>query len=517
MRISKLLTGLIVTLFAATAVIPAPVQADDAQSLLAKHKAFVGWQYGDGSVESMQLDRTYTDGGGKVTQHATEKRIGLAYRRDYQATKSYSEGSSTGFTGSIFWTTSANGFTVPMIGDAARYYLAIDVLFMEGSTELPASLQGTATVDGKSVNILHVTMNGAAPFDVYEDPTTGAYVQAVIDPGGSQETTIKIASYADLGPGKKIIGTWSFGDDKGQYAYAKIILNAAVAANDLHPPASAATWTFANSQPFPIRVTDSRIYVDAKVNGVQGRFILDTGAAGIFLFSKFASRVNLKTVDTSHAFGIGGITKDDIHKADTVEIGGNTLHDVILVSTDTQFKDTDNSETPDGLMGFDLFGGAIVDLSLSGGTMRITDPASGPARAPSGAYPVTVDLSTLTPAVPAKLDDKLEILATLDTGAGALVLMSEQVEHHGINLLARRGDSFLGGNAFIGGIGGYEATTCGPLARLSVGPFVYTSTEACESPNWGLHSGLLGYDFLKHFDYLFDYPHGVLYMRPHNE
>jgi hypothetical protein len=514
MRIQHALTWLFAALFAATPIVPLAVRADDAASLLAKHKAFVGWAYGDGSVQSLYLERTYTDGSGKVVQHATEKRLGLAYRRDYQATKSYSEGSSTGFTGSIFWTTSTNGFTVPMIGDTARYYLAIDVLFMEGSTELPATLQGTATIGGKSVDIVRINMNGALPFDVYEDPATGAFVQAVIDPGGSQDTTIKIASYTDLGPNRKIIGTWTFGEDKGRYAYTKATLNPAVTAVDLHPPSSAATWTFANAQPFPIRVTDSRIYVDAKINGVPGRFILDTGAGGIFLFTKFANRVNLKTVDTSRAFGIGGVTKDTIHKADTVEVGGNTLHNVIVSETDTQFNDTENNETPDGLIGFDLFGGAIVDLSLSTGTMRIRDPSAGAATAPSGGYPVTVDLASLTPSVAVKLDDKLEINATLDTGAGYLVLMSDQVEHHGINLLARRGDAFLGGNAFIGGIGGYEATTCGPLARVTVGPFIYTSTEACESPNWDLHSGLLGYDFLKHFDYVFDYPHGVLYMTP---
>ena len=37
MRIRRLLTGLVVTLFATTAVIPAPVSAYEAQDLLAKH------------------------------------------------------------------------------------------------------------------------------------------------------------------------------------------------------------------------------------------------------------------------------------------------------------------------------------------------------------------------------------------------------------------------------------------------------------------------------------------------
>jgi predicted aspartyl protease len=498
--------------FAVSSFFPLAVRADDAASLLAKHKAFVGWQYGDGSVQSMQLDRTYTDGTGKVTQNATEKRIGLAYRRDYQATKDYGEGGSTGFTGNIFWTTSQNGFTVPMAGDTAKYYLAVDVLFMEGTSELPATLQPNATIDGKTVNVLRITMNGALPYDVYEDPSTGAFVQAVIDPGGQQETTIKIVSYADLGLGKKLIGKWSIGDDKGRYAYTKFTLNPAIAAADLHPPAPTAIWTFANSQPFPIRVTNSRVYVDAKVNGVQGRFILDTGASGIALTDDFANRAKVKTVDRSASFGIGGVTKNLVRKADTVEIGGNTLSNVIVTSLNEHFNDDENNEAPVGLMGFDVFGGAIVDLSLSSGTMRIIDPSTGAAPAPEGGYPFSVDLATLQPRVPVKLDDKLEILATLDTGGSSLVLMSDQVEHHGINLLANRR---YGGNAIIGGVGGYELTTCGPLSRIAVGPFIYTGTEACESPNWPLHNGLLGFDFLKHFDYVFDYPHAVMYMIPH--
>jgi predicted aspartyl protease len=514
MRIRTLLTGLVVTLFATTAVIPAPVSAYEAQDLLAKHRAYVGWQFGDGSVQALQLERIYTDASGKVTQHATERRLGLAYRRDYQQVKDYEAGGSTGFTGNIFWTTNANGFTVPLIGDNAKYYLAMDVLFMEGSSELPAALQSDQTVAGKSVQVIRITMNGALPLDVYEDPQTGAYVRAVIDPGGQLETPINILSYADLSPGKKIIGSWSFGSDKGAYAYTKSTVNGPVGAADLHPPAPAAKWTFANTQPFKITVTDSRIFVDAKINGVPGHFILDTGASGIALTDAFADRAQLKTVDKSDAFGIGGATKTRIRKADTVEIGGNTLSNVITNSITLDYYNS--REQFDGLMGFDLFGGAIVNLSLSGATMQLSDPAAGPASPPSGWYPITPDLTTFTPHVPAKIDDRLEVSALFDTGGYNLVLLSDQIEHHGINLLANRG-GFLGGNSAIGGVGGYEITVCGPLAKITIGPFSYTGTEACESRSWDLHDGLIGYDFLKHFDYIFDYPHGVMYMSPHKD
>jgi predicted aspartyl protease len=509
MRIQTAPTWLLAGLFSLLWILPAPVQADDAQSLLAKHRAFVGWQFGDGSVNSLQLERTYTDASGKVTQRAVERRAGLAYRRDYQTVKDYREGGSTGFTGSIFWTTNQNGFTVPMIGNNAKYYLAVDALFMEGSTELPATLQSSATVNGKSAQVIRIAMNGALHFDVYVDPETGAYLRAVIDPGGELETTINILSYAELAPGKKLIGSWSFGTDKGAYGYSKIALNAPVEAGELHPPAPSATWTFANGQPFKIEVTDARIFVNATINGVPGRFILDTGAGEIALTDAFADRAHLKAVDKSEAFGIGGATKTLVRKADTIEIGGNTLSNVVVGSITSQYYD--NREQFDGLMGFDVFGGAIVNLSLSNGTMQISDPAAGAASAPSGWYPMTPDLTTFQPRVPAKVDDKFDFNAVLDTGGSSLVLLSSQVEDHGINLVASHA-GFLGGNAIMGGVGGYEVTVCGPLAKVTVGPFPYTGTEACESPSWGLHEGLVGYDFLKHFDYVFDYPHGVMYM-----
>jgi len=492
---------------------PVPAAADDVQALLAKHRAFVGWQYGDGSVTSLYLERIYTAASGKVTQHATELRIGLAYRRDYQASETYGEGGSTGFTGRLFWKTSENGFTVPMIGDTEKYYLAFDVLFMEGSTELPATLQNSTTIDGKNVEVLRISMNGALPFDVYEDPQTGAYLRAVVDPDGQFETTVDIRSYNDLAPGKKIIGSWSYGSDKGVYSYAKTTLNPTLSAQALHPPAPAATWDFANSQPFPIRVTDSRLYIDAKVNGVPGRFIIDTGAGDIALTDDFANRAHVKTVAHSTAFGIGGVTKSLVRKADTITVGGNTLSNVIVSSLNITLDDKKNYENVDGLMGFDLFAGAIINLSLSAGTIQITNPAS--AADGRGGYPMTPDLSNDVPMVPVKVAGKLTVNAILDTGGTNLVMLSNEVEDHGVHLIVNQENTFLNGNMIGEGVAGEEMLRCGPLERISIGPFQYTGLEACESTNWGLHDGLVGFDFLKHFDYVFDYPHGVMYMIPH--
>ncbi|HEV7178674.1 MAG TPA: hypothetical protein VGN11_02310 [Candidatus Baltobacteraceae bacterium] len=147
-------------------LVPAlPARADDAQALLAKHKAFVGWQYGDGAFTSLVLDRSLTDDKGAIVQRATDRRAGLVYRHDYTGEKA-TDARSTGFTGNVFWETNRNGFTVPVVGDDAKYYLAADVLFMEGTTELPSELRTPATVSGRTLPVVRVTMHGAEPIDL---------------------------------------------------------------------------------------------------------------------------------------------------------------------------------------------------------------------------------------------------------------------------------------------------------------------------------------------------------------
>jgi hypothetical protein len=498
-------------------LLPSQTRADDgAAALLAKHKAFVGWQFGDGSINTLRLERQVTNSKGAEISKAVELHMGLAFRRDLVSfSKQSDEDSSTGFTGRIFWTTSSNGFTVPLVGDNAQYQLAYDVLLAEGTPELPATMHGTGSVDGKTVPIVRVTMQGALPMDLYVDPDTGAYLRAVIDPEGTNETTIRVNSYANIAPGKKMIGSWSFGDSKNVYQYTKLTPNANFAASELHPPTAVASWTFANPAPFPIKATQDRIYVDATVNGVHGRFLLDTGASSIVLTDDFANRAHVKTIDRSRAAGIGGETTSLVRKADTIVIGGNTLSNAYVDTLNEKFDEKGYGENLDGLIGFDLFGGAIINLKLSAQTMSIGDPASTEVPQNAG-YVVTPDLSTLQPRVPVKIGGKIDAIALLDSGS-AEVFVSPAIERHGVVLVTDREHQFLGGNVRVRGVGGDQMVQCGQLTGINVGPIRYTSLTACEDPTMSIRDALIGFDFIKNFDYIFDYPHGQLVMTPHQQ
>ena len=178
-----------------------------------------------------------------------------------------------------------------------------------------------------------------------------------------------------------------------------------------------------------------------------------------------------------------------MRKVDTLTFGGATLHNVIAAS---QNFDRDDSreldwEGYDGLIGFDFFARRDREARY----VRFESDRARPSTDVSTAQgvPVIVDLSAGTPAVPMMLNKTIDVNALLDTGNPGLVLF-------GPDLRKKRHLNIYG---------------CGNFDRLELGPIVYANQAACE---WGFAGNyiLLGYDFLKHFDVLFDYPHGRMLL-----
>ena len=95
-----LLAGLIAVCLALCAQ---SARGDDAQSLLAKNKAFAGWVFGDPSMGSLRLTGTIDKA------PMTDLRRGAIWRRtstNGESGLSY----STGYTGQRYWYANENGF-----------------------------------------------------------------------------------------------------------------------------------------------------------------------------------------------------------------------------------------------------------------------------------------------------------------------------------------------------------------------------------------------------------------------
>ncbi|MGH7684175.1 MAG: hypothetical protein ACREMT_07520, partial [Vulcanimicrobiaceae bacterium] len=161
--------------------------ADDAQSLLAKNKAFAGWTFGDPSMDGLRL----TGNVGK--RQILDLRRGAIWHATYTDDK-LGVSNDIGYTGKLFWSTNQNGFTVPVLADGVRYELAFQILMNQGIPLLPGTLRGKATVDGVQTQIVRVEEKDAFPIDAYLDPQSGKLLRAVIDPDGSA-TTFDILGY----------------------------------------------------------------------------------------------------------------------------------------------------------------------------------------------------------------------------------------------------------------------------------------------------------------------------------
>jgi hypothetical protein len=140
----------------------------------------------------------------------------------------------------------------------------------------------------------------------------------------------------------------------------------------------------------------------------------------------------------------------------------------------------------DGLIGYDLFAGAVVNLDIYASTLTILDPNTDLSNLTG--LPLLVDLSRGIPAIPMVLDKSIPVNAMLDTGNPGIVYFGPQFirKHH-----LKRG--------------------CSVFDTLSIGPVVYSNQTACEWP-YDTEYALIGYDFIKHFDFVFDYPHGRMFM-----
>jgi predicted aspartyl protease len=482
--------------------------ADDAAAVLAKHKAYLGWQAGDGAIASLRESGTITLDGRTVGVIRAVHR-GPVFRESYSrgSGRSYEDG----FTGRVLWSSNQNGFTVQTIGEAARFVYTEQALFGGGLTSLAATAVRSETLDGTPVAWVRVAPEVGVAAELAIDPATGALKRAVLDPNGKYETRFDVLGYTDVGAGKRVISSWRYTGGKSVYAYTTIEANTPVTDDELHPPKQTATWAFdPGAATVPVELTQYRVLIDATVNGVRGKFILDTGASSIAFTDTFARRVGAKRVGKTEIFGIGGGATANLYKVDTIAFGRSVLHDVVILTGLDERGSSENEIA--GLIGFDLLAGAIVELDLDTKTLRITDPAKVQPDTTRGLV-VHVDLNEGVPRVGMTVAGRVPVLAMLDSGNPLHVLFSQ-------TLVSRDRVSFFSDPSSLAsqlqyyGVNGSEIARCGQLQSLELGPIVYRPVPACASPSMSHNDVLVGLDFIRAFNVVFDYPDGYLLMMP---
>jgi len=491
--------------------------ADDLRALLAKHADYVGKPQGavlTYRVESPQAAPAsvpHADLG--PAQEKTYRRAGLFH------TIRRAEGVSfeSGFDRRAYWTSNPNGYTVTERGEAARRAItrnAVDAGVFPESTEVRE--RGTQTVDGKNAVVLRVTPHGGVPADVALDPVTGGYVAVTFEPDDRYaRSTRHYFGYEEIAPGVRVPAAYR-NDDGDRYRLVENRVRP-VTDEELRAPAPAPHWSFAD-ETLPIEIEGSRkdlrsVYVHASIDGHPGKFLLDTGASQIVLYHPYVEKLGLAMLGDTAFSGVAGRTQSARYaRAQRIVFGAATLSNVVVtVAADDGAFAGFRSRGIDGIIGYDALAGAVVHVDLIHQTIAFGDPAAVEPVLGKDAFAFPVNLADETPEVAVELGN-VTTRATIDTGNSGWIALSDNLHSSG-RLVA------LGGPvSYSVGVDGLadEPDPCYRLHEVAVGPYRYQNSFVCLGKErvFGRDGGLIGLDFLHHFNWTFDYARSRVVLTP---
>jgi hypothetical protein len=209
------------------------------------------------------------------------------------------------------------------------------------------------------------------------------------------------------------------------------------------------------------------LLVRIAVNGVDGWFILDTGATEMVLMPEFARRAGAVTVGAMGLTSIAGLEQAAVVHLETVDVGPlRLLHNAAVISHGLADLPETIGDTVDGVIGAHIFARAVVTVDLAAGTATIA------ADAPDHDGWIPVALMNLHAIVPAEFEGRTRLFR-VDTGAVPALLF------HGA---AVRRDALLEGRettAFPDALPGALELHVGTLADLTALGVRLEKVDAC--------------------------------------
>ena len=506
--------------FVAT-VAPAPAAADTARDALARHAAYVG--HPDGTTLTYRYAPPANASPSPAPPGASpEPSFGPAEQTTYRRGLAYheidrSEGVSTesGFDGSAYWTSNENRYTVALFEEAQRRAItsnAVDASAFDDTTAVQP--RGAQTIDGTQYDVVRVTPQGGIPADVAVDRTTGAFAQVAYDPDDRyNRTVVRILGYTEIAPGVRVPTSYRYGRDT-TYTLLQGTARAVTDAELQRPAGPTAQWAFGNGDPVRFDIergtwVGQAVIVHASINGKPGMFLFDSGASQVLLYRPYADRLGLTMLGKTAYSGVnGGSRNARFARAASIAIGDNTLSNVVVAISP---REPAERGTIDGILGFDMLAGALVHVDLVKETMEFADPAHMIASVPKNGYAFSVNLSDGTPEVRIKVGT-VTTRATFDTGNDYNIVLSDFLTK------TSRVVGFVEATMYFGGVDGIanEPASCLKVGEIAIGPFHYKNSLTCFGSErvFGHDGGLIGFDFLRHFDWTFDYSRSRLILTP---
>ena len=470
--------------------------APDPSDIFAKHTAAVGYSLSDGRAKPYLLETITSYADSKAQTRTVRKQAGA-----YFFVQSTYNGRSHayGFDGRSFWSQNSNGNIVQEIGYGRRYSVTWAVIHAEafGPDVSPQML-----ADAGNDYVVRINPPSGAPADIYFNKSTYYIDRVVVDPllENIQEDYSNYKRFGAIA----IAMTQTYKDEVTNVS--RFVWDAPLPADDFNAPISRhyATFPATGSTAVPFDDRQSSVVFEATLNGVKGRFMLDTGAAGVYLTRAFAAKANLQPLGAATVTGVGGNAETSVTRIDHFAIGGVELQSFYA------FIGIANLGA-DGIVGFDVLDQVVCDVDFDKKQLTISNPAT--FTAPPGRGALVVALDGQTPQIEALVNNKLQVFMDLDTGDGSSMTFTRTFVDHNPGIVTRAGEA-----RFVGAGGETQSGYIGSLDEIDIGPYKFFGLEADVLGGFSGFAanretqGLVGYQMLRRFNLTFDYRDNKVYL-----
>jgi predicted aspartyl protease len=255
------------------------------------------------------------------------------------------------------------------------------------------------------------------------------------------------------------------------------------------------------------------ILLPVSVNGSQEReFILDTGAGTTLLTTELAALSGIRPTATKEGIGAGGKIVIQMGQADSVRVGQVTKRETAVAITDGVLKiGAVIGAQVHGTLGHSFFGDLRMTLDYHrcrlhlDGDPHLPDPGGIPFRLAHPEKPLVL--------VDTVVNGKGPYPFAVDTGASTSVIASDLARAAGI--LGRAAPAMTGGGGAVSAsVGTIQSVAIGDATRENLPVLIAGFLTLISQATGARMDGIVGYNFLRKFQVVIDYPNSRLTFLP---
>ncbi len=296
--------------------------------------------------------------------------------------------------------------------------------------------------------------------------------------------------------GQSVAGRIHFSDGRTEDEWVEKLasLETSTAAFDLRVPDTKPLFALEGMAPvvLPATFTPDGIIIQVKIGQRGYDFILDSGAAGLF-------------IDPNYARQLGDVHGDRV-RIPQMSIGPLQMHNVVFDTT--RFIEQGRGERVVGLIGFDFIASAITEVDFKAKTLTLY-PRAGFIANVQGMRALPIQLDDGVPRTAASIED-VPGNFLVDTGAFMTLAYNDYVT----KLPSTPRDPY---KTQIGTVYGMEDVVVLHLSDFLFGGILIRSVDVVEPTHSTFdimdYDGIIGRDALKVYKVTFDYADGILFVR----